>query len=380
MKKWISFLLILIIAVFSVACVEQSSQSNNSNDDSESSDIEKETITLKLSSGLSTQNVWWEGYFKPWMEKVDERTDGRVKFDFYTNGELIPVNSEMQALNNKVIDIAAPLWPLYDPQGFPLSEVTMLPLLESDALKATNAYADLIKSDVELQDGKTFTDLMYGVRDLKVFATPTTEEYVISTKDYPFKTVDDFKEVSLRSPSRVHEIFAKNVGINTISIPSTEMFDAINRGAFEGSFFSISDWPSYGLQDTFNYTLEGINLGHYTGVWAMTEENWASLPEDIQQIMEETSYEQIPEAAKMWMERSIENREYSEEKGGVFEDISVLDQDAQNLLIDAIEETWMQWIEEQDENGQPGTETAKLWRDILVEHGVTLPKAIMDLQ
>src|SRR5699024_6994597 len=118
--------------------------------------------------------------------------------------------------------------------------VTMLPLLESDTLSATKAYAELVKSEHELVDEKSFNELEYGDKGLKVFATPTTEEYVISTKDYTFETADDFKSVSLRSPSRVHEIFAKNVGINTISMPSSEMFDAINRGAFEGSFFSIS--------------------------------------------------------------------------------------------------------------------------------------------
>lgn len=195
MKKRFALILIIIIAVLGVGCVEQSKQStNDDNDNTKSDNQNEEVITLKLSSGLSTQNVWWEGYFKPWMEEVEKRTDGRVEFDFYTNAELIPINEELQALNNGTIDIAAPLWPLYDPQGYPISEVTMLPLLESDTLRATDAYADLIKSDVELQDGKTFTDLMYGKRDLKVFATPTTEEYVISTKDYSFRNVDDFKE------------------------------------------------------------------------------------------------------------------------------------------------------------------------------------------
>lgn len=112
----------------------------------------------------------------------------------------------------------------------------------------------------------------------------------------------------------------------------------------------------------------------------MTEEKWNTIPEDIQEIMEEVSYEQIPKASEMWIERSVENREYSESKGGVFEDISVLDDEAQELLVEAIEETWINWIDEQNENDQPGTETAKLWRDILVDHDVTLPDAVMEIE
>ncbi|WP_156289638.1 TRAP transporter substrate-binding protein DctP [Oceanobacillus salinisoli] len=381
MKKWLNFILLLFFVLLISGCVEQSSEDSGSDSESSSSDGNNEnTIVLKLSSALSTQNGWWGGYFQPWMEKVEERTDGRVEFEFYTNGELIPVNEELQALNNGTIDIAAPLWPLYDPQRFPLSEVTMLPLLDTDTLRATKAYAELVKSDREIMDGKTFNEIEYQDRGLKVFATPTTEEYVISTKDYTFETAEDFKNVSLRSPSRVHELFARHVGINTISMPSTEMFDAINRGAFEGSFFSISDWTSYGLQDTFTFTLEGINLGHYAGMWAMTEEKWNTIPEEIQQIMEETSYEQILEGAQLWMERSEENRKNAEDRGAVFEGVENLDQEAQELLEKGVEDTWFEWIDEQEENGQPGKEMAKLWRDLIVEEGITVPESIMEIE
>jgi C4-dicarboxylate-binding protein DctP len=377
MKKWKTLFSFMMVAILISGCVQQPSSGSDSGNTDENGE---ETIVLKLSSALSTQNGWWEGYFKPWMEKVEEKTDGRVKFESYANQELIPVNEEFQSLENGTIDIAAPLWPLYDPQRFPLSEVTMLPLLDSDTVLATKAYAELVKSDRELVDGKSFNELEYQSKGLKVFATPTTEQYVISTKDYSFETVSDFKEVSLRSPSRVHEIFAKNVGINTISMPSADMFDAINRGAFDGSFFSIADWTGYGMQDVFNYTLEGINLGHYTGMWAMTEENWNRLPEDVQKIMEETSYEQILEGAQLWMDRSEENRAYAKDKGAVFETIDDIDPEAKELLIKGIEDTWFQWIEQTEANGQPGKEMAKLWRDLIVEQGGKVPEAIMEIE
>ncbi|WP_404332703.1 TRAP transporter substrate-binding protein DctP [Mesobacillus maritimus] len=379
MKKLKILFSLIIFALLFSGCVQQPSSGGGTESGNEDGN-NGETIVLKLSSALSTQNGWWAGYFKPWMERVEKETDGRVKFEFYANQELIPVNEELQALQNGTIDIAAPLWPLYDPQRFPLSEVTMLPLLDSDTMLATKAYADLVESDKELIDGKSFNELEYQSKGLKVFATPTTEQYVISTKDYPFKTVKDFQNVSLRSPSRVHEIFAKNVGINTISMPSADMFDAINRGAFEGSFFSIADWTGYGMQDVFNYTLEGINLGHYTGAWAMTEEKWNSLPEDIQKIMEEISYDQILDGAQLWMDRSEENRTYAEDKGAVFATIDELDQEAKDLLVKGVEDTWFQWIDQVEKNGHPGKEMAKLWRDLIVEQGGTVPEEVMNIE
>lgn len=375
MKKWSGIFVLFMITILITGCVESSGGQSDSQESSEDDELK-----LILSSGLSTKNGWWEGYFLPWMEKVEERTDGRVQFEHYANEELIPINEELQALENKTIDIAAPLWPQYDPNRFPLSEVTMLPLLESDTKIATKAYAKLVESDKELVDGKTFNDIEYKNRGLVVFATPTTEEYVISTKDYPFETVEDFENASLRSPTRVHEMFAKKVGIDSISMPSTDMFDAINRGAFEGSFFSIADWTGYGMQDVFTYTLEGINLGHFAGMWAMEEETWNELPEDVQDIMKESSYEQINDGAELWMDRSKKIRTDAEEDGAVFDDFDNLNSEAQDLLVEGIEETWFEWIEELEDNGHPGKEIAMLWRDLIVEEGGTVPEKIMNIE
>lgn len=377
MKKWSLGGVLLMFSLVAAGCVEQSGGADSA--DSVSADSDKK-IVLTLSSGLSTANGWWEGYFMPWMEEVEERTDGRVEFEYYANQELIPINEELQALENGAIDIAAPLWTQYDPQRFPLSEVTMLPLLESDTMIATKAYGELVKSDHELADGKTFVEMEFSDRGLKVFATPTTAEYVISTKDVTLDTAEDLKKLSLRSPTRVHEIFANNVGISSISMPSTEMFDAINRGAFHGSFFSVADWTGYGMQEVFNYTFEGVNLGHFAGMWAMTEETWNSIPEDIQKIMEEASYEQIPKGAQVWMDRAEVIRKEAEANGAVFEKMDDVDEGAQQLLVQGIEDTWTEWIEELEGNGQPGKEVAMLWRDLVVEQGGSVPEAIMNLE
>lgn len=385
MKKLSLLILIFALSIIAAGCVEQSNTGKTNGEKTDEVNAvdaasKDDKIVLTLSSGLSTANGWWEGYFTPWMKKVEEKTDGRVEFEYYANQELIPINEELQALENGTIDIAAPLWTLYDPQRFPLSEVTMLPLLGSDPLIATKAYGNLVKSDSELADGKTFVEMEYNDRGLKVFATPTTAEYVISTKDHPLDTVDDFKSLTLRSPTRVHEIFAKNVGINTITMPSTEMFDAINRGAFQGAFFSVADWTGFGMQDVFNYTFEGVNLGHFSGMWAMTEDNWNKIPEDIQKIMEETSYEQILDGAKLWMDRAEDIRTSAESNGAVFEKMGDVNEEAQAMLLKGIEDTWFEWIEGLEKNGKPGKEMAILWRDLVVEEGGSVPDSIMELK
>ncbi|MBU8907922.1 TRAP transporter substrate-binding protein DctP [Desertibacillus haloalkaliphilus] len=376
MKSFFVIFCLFIISIVTTACVQDGSNNNGS----QSSENSEDTITLRVSSSLSPQNGWWAGFFIPWMESVEEKSEGKVQFDYFTAEELLSVGEELQGMREGTIDIAAPLWTVYDPQRFPLSEVTMLPLTDSDPMMASLAYSELVQSELELVDGKTYADYEFVEKGIKALPIPTTEQYVISTKDYEFNTIEDFEKVSLRSPSRVHEVFANEVGINTVTLPSTELFDSVNRGAMEGSFFSISDWTGYGMQDVFNYTLEGINLGHYSGVWAMSEDKWNSLPKEIQDIMIEAAIEQIPGGAQLWMDRSIENKENSIEDGGVFATTADLEPEAEEMVLQGMENTWYEWIEMTESNGHPGTQIAKLWRDLIVEQGGTVPESIMNLE
>ena len=50
------------------------------------------------------------------------------------------------------------------------------------------------------------------------------------------------------------------------------MYDALSRGTFDGSFYSIADWSGYGFQDLFKYTVTGINFGHFNGFIGMSKE------------------------------------------------------------------------------------------------------------
>jgi len=371
LKSLIRSIVFLLTSVLLTSCVSTEEHTHAE---------EESSRTFVLSSLASTQNGAWEGFFVPWMNEVEERSNGRITFEIYTGQELIAGSEELLALRNGTIDIAAPLWPQYDPARFPLTEVTMLPLLDSDTVIAARAYADLIHSTEPVtHDGETFTELEYGTKNLKVMPHAPTQQYVMSTKDHPLESIDDFRDTSLRSPTRIHEIFASKIGINSVSMPSTDMFDAINRGAFEGAFFSVADWTGYGMQEVFTYTLEGINLGHFSTLWAMTEENWNTIPEDLQQIMEESAADLIDHGGEVWEARSEVIREEALANGAEFVHVDDIDDDAKEYIVDGMIETWYTWIDEHEQNGLPAREVAILWRDLIIKHGGDVPDEIKEL-
>ncbi|MGM0900360.1 MAG: TRAP transporter substrate-binding protein DctP [Bacillota bacterium] len=375
------FLLSILFLAFSVlaACGGESASNDgeSKNGDSSSSN---EKIKLRVTSALAPTHGQWEGFFVPWMDQVMEESDGRVEFVTFTSGELVEAGNELDALNEGTVDIAAPLLPIYDPQRFPLSEVSMLPLTSSDPIIAGRAYNKLVTSDHKFSNGKTFQEMEYGEHGLKAFGPTISQEYSISTTGLEFNSTTDLKKAKLRTPSRIHEIYSKHVGINSVTMPTFDLFDAMSRGAIDGSYLFIADWTGYGFQDLFKYTVQGINLGHFGSVLAMTEEKWNSIPEDIQQIMIKAMDDHRDAGSQLWIDRSAEIIESTKAEGAKFVQLEDVNPEVKQTLEDGLVKTWHDFIDLLEEQGEPGKEVAILWRDYIIEEGGTVPEEVMDLK
>ncbi|WP_158734744.1 TRAP transporter substrate-binding protein DctP [Alteribacillus sp. YIM 98480] len=373
-----ALLFLLFVIIFVSACSSAGQETNSSGQGSEENN--GESITLRVSSAFSQEHGWFQGFFTPWMEEVEEESDGQVEFEVFTSGELVTVNEELDALRAGNIDIALPAFPLYDPQRFPLSEVTTLPLIKSDAGIATEAFQDLLSSDQELMEGKTFYELEYGEKEVRALPMVTTEPYLLTTVGHQFDSIDSFEGVQIRTGGRVHEMFTQNINSDTVTMPFTDIYDALSRGTVEGIIMSMSEWKSNGLEDLFQYTIKGFNLGHHNVVIGMDEEKWSNLPSSIQDIMENAARKHLMGGAEHLISISENTEHDTAENGAEFKDIEELDADVQKHLMKAMEDTWFEWIKTVEDQGAPGREAAKLWRDLIVEQGGEVPDAIKELE
>lgn len=363
---------VLTIVTFLSAC----SDSDSTGKDNGSGD-ESEKITLRAATGLSPQHAWWADSMVPWMEKVEELTDGQVTFETFAGGELVAVPDEGDALKSGTVDVALVL-PIYQPDQYPMAEISMLPLAHSDTIIGSNAWKALLESDEELADGKTYSEMQFA--DFKVFPVSTTQEYSISTTGKEFNSVDDVKGTGLRTPSRIHENYSEKIGVNSVTMPAVEMYDALSRGSFDGSYYSVADWTGYGFQDLFKYTITGVNFGHFNAFIGMTQEKWDSLPKNVQDAMTQASEEIFIPGAEAWLTRAEESIKLNEENGGKFVEFSTLDQSVQDLINTGIEETWLDYADLLEEQGLPGKKLITLWRDIIIEQGGDVPEGLKNLK
>jgi len=338
----------------------------------------KAVLTLRGSTFIPAEHGSFD-QINPWIEQVEKETDGEVKFEVFTSGELVKSGKSYDALKSGITDVELSFLAAYEPQRFPLTEVTTLPLLKSDVSVATAAFKKLIESDVEIEDGKTYYELEFASEGLKAFPTVTTEPYVISTTGKSFESVKDFSKVSLRSAARTHEFLIKNLGANSITLPSTDLYDSLSRNALDGTIQSVADWTGYGLQELLKFTLDGINLGHYAPVIAMSEDKFNSLPDNAKQAMENATVDSVQNGIDGWKTRADDARSQYEANGGKFVRLEELDPAVQEHVHKAIEKTWFDWIEAVEKEGNPGKEIAKLWRDLIIEEGGEVPERVKDL-
>ena len=380
LKKMKALTLFCLATILLVGCSSRTEVLNNT---ANAQNQDQEIITLRVGTGIGTTHIINDAFLSRWMEEVEKQTNHKVQFETHYSGSLVAMGREYEALNSGLVDIVLPMFQVYDPVRFPLSEVTMLPLLDSNVKIATSAYEELVIGDYILENNKTFHDIELKSKDLKMWTTPTTEGYNLSfvDKDRP-QNVADLTNVTFRSSGRISEITSKDLGINSISIPASEIYDALSRGSIDGLYFSIPDWSGYGIDELFSYTITGVNLGHFSHTFGMTQETWNSLPKDVQEVMDKVAKEELhsPETYAVYDERMEQALKINKAKGGIVESIDMLPKEVQEAINNSIVQTWKEWIELNEKNGLPGKKTALLWRDLILKHGGNVPQEIKEMK
>lgn len=339
-----------------------------------------EEMTLRASSTFGEGHVMWP-HADAWMSEVSERTDGDISFQVFTWGELISAGQDHDGLMAGRADVSLAMLPAYERARFPLSEVTLLPLTKSSLTIAMSAFTDLMNSDVEIADGKTYYQLEWEDQGMKALPTIITPEYQIAIVTPPESLSDNdaLSRLRLRTAARTHDIYANLIGANTISMPGGDMYDALSRGALDGNVISIADWSTYGFEEMFTATLDGISLGHYPGIIGFSQARWDEFSPETQDLFEAAAADTIADVIDTVDARTEANLAANQENGGVVVDVTDLDQEFQDRYLEAVGQTWVDWIDAMESEGHPGRKIALLWRDLILKHGGDVPESVKNL-
>ena len=335
--------------------------------------------TYTMSTGLGQPHMWTAHHMEPFAKAMEERSGGEITFTKFYGGELAGVGRSLDSLQSGVIDIAAPLLAPYHEGRFPLSDVTQLPTYGTDSPMVTRAFQALLDSDVALVDGKTFHDYEIADKGIRVWALGATGPYSISTTAKVLTEPADFTGTPLRAGSALHTIVLENLGATPVTLPGPQAYEALSRKTIDGIIISISDWPSYSIQELLRHSIVDLSIGHWESYLAVSNAAWDRMSEEHQKMFDEAAREIALTNADKWSENGVTVQEESEANdGGSFVSINDLSQAMQDHIAEAGRQTWIDWIEQTEAAGHPARATAKLYAELIQAEGGRLPDGVAE--
>jgi C4-dicarboxylate-binding protein DctP len=331
---------------------------------------------LTISAGLSRVHFWVGGYMDPFAEAMETATD--LTFTRFYAAELVSVGGELDALQNGVIDVAAPMLAPYHEGRFPLSDVTQLPTYGTDSGLITQAFQDLLASDTEVVVGQTFYDYEIRSKGLVAWGLGATGAYALSTTGAELNHPDDLRGLPIRAGSALHTMMLQRLGVTPVTMPTAQAYEALSRGTLDGVILSIGDWTSYSLDELLTFSVTDLAVGHWQSYLAVTEDTWAALTDTQRAAWGEVADDTRARNAMLIDERDREVEARATRAGARFVSVDDLSAEMQAHLAGAATDTWTQWIEQTERDGHPARATARLWAELVVERGGELPGGVAD--
>src|SRR4051794_8862181 len=176
--------------------------------------------TLKIShqfpGGTLEQGDFRDRLCRRFAQEVGQKTNGAVKFDIYPNSSLVKVNSQFSALRRGALDLS--LVPLsYAGGEVPETNIGLLPALVPSydvGSKWKNAEIGKVLSQFLAEKGV-------------IIVTWIWQAGGVASRSKPLVSPDDAKGSKVRGGSREMDMMFKDAGASVLSLPSNEIYAAM---------------------------------------------------------------------------------------------------------------------------------------------------------
>lgn len=303
MKKKIASLIVIVL-LLSLALVGCGGGGGDTQADADNEGKET-TYKIRLSHVLPESHATHIALRDAFKKYVEEKSEGRITVELYPNAQLggdrQAIESVQLGTHEMTCPAAAPL------SGFePKFQVFDLPFLFKSREAAYKAL------DGEL--GNKLNEMLVG-SGLKNLAYPQNGFRHVSNNRGPIEKPEDLKGLKIRTMENpVHMATFKALGANPTPISFGELYTALQQGtvdAQENPPAIVATSKFYEVQKYYSLT------GHvYAAACLLINEDFfASLPEDLQKIVEEGALNFKDEQRRLLNEQDAELLAKLEEEG-----------------------------------------------------------------
>ena len=324
------------------------------------SGLAQQAVTLKFHTFMAPQSNVWLTMHKPWMEKVEKESGGRIKFEAYPAMQLggTPVQLYDQAKDG-VVDIVWTL-PANTAGRFPRIEVFELPFIMNNAEATSKAYWEY-----------TQTMAPDEFKDVQVLALHVHGPGMFHTKDKLIKHPDDLKGMKLRGPTRQITKMLGYIGATPVGMPLPQIPDALSKGTIEGCVIPWEVVPSVKVHELTKFHSEfepaGGALYTTTFVMGMNKAKYNSLAQDLKKIIDNNS----GMATSGWLGKVQQGndpngRKAAEDRKNTIYTIPAADAQEFKRKSRLVE---VEWVEDMNKRGHDGKKLLETARALIEKHG-----------
>ncbi len=223
-----------------------------------------------------------------WCKEVEKRTNGRVVIDYYAGQTLTKAKQCYDGVVEGISDIGFSVL-AYTRGRFPVMSAVDLPLGYTNGKTATavvNAVYERFKPK-ELSDTKVMYLHAHGPG-------------MIHTRGKAVRKLEDMKGLKLRAHGTSAEV-VKALGGTPVPKPMPETYQMLQKGVVDGAVYPLEANKGWKLGEVTDYATAAFSAAYTTSFFVvMNKDKWASLPKDIQKIIEEINKEWAKKHGEAW--------------------------------------------------------------------------------
>ena len=233
-------------------------------------------ISHQFPGGTLTEGDFRDRLCRRFAADVEKRTDGALKATVYPGSSLMKTNSQFSALRKGALD--ASLVPLsYAGGEVAETNIGLMPALvpsyEQGAMWKTAEVGKLLAKTLD-EKGVMILSWVWQAGG-------------VASRKGPLVTPDDAKGQKVRGGSREMDLMLKQAGASVISLPSNEIYAAMQTGAMDAAMTSSTSFISFKLEEIAKH----LTTGRQKTYWFMLEplmiskSVFAALPKAQQDIL-----------------------------------------------------------------------------------------------
>jgi len=217
-------------------------------------------VTLKIShqfpGGTIDEGDFRDRLCRRFGAELEKRTGGEIAVQVYPNSSLMKVVAQFSAVRKGALDMS--LYPIsYAGGELPETNIGLMPGLVS-SYKQGAAWK-------QAQIGQKFSQFLSDKGVL--FVSWIWQAGGVASRTTPVVNPEDAKGLKIRGGSREMDMVFKAAGASTLSLPSNELYAAMQTGACDAALTSSTSLISFRLEEL----AKSLTTGRGKSYWFMLE-------------------------------------------------------------------------------------------------------------